>query len=88
MPDIKSELMKLDNLQFDDDVSPITKSSTPEERKKLYAERARERYHANKKIKAKLKPVEPTHSVQLLLEQMPIKVAKELYLELKKVFAS
>jgi len=94
MPDIKTELMKLNNLQFDDDVesSPIT-TDAETERKKIAADKARERYHAKKAElggksprTAKVMPVVSVDNVETLLATMPIKVAKALYLELKKVF--
>jgi hypothetical protein len=99
MPDLRSELMKLDNLQFDDDVqsTPIIDKA---EQKRLKQREYNARYIAKKKLlaagkppttKAKVKPkpvVTGKSDASIVISQMPVMLAREVYLELKKVFES
>lgn len=93
--------MKLDNLQFDDDVqsSPITVIDKAEQ-KRLKQREYNARWKAKKKLlevgkpratktKAKVKEVAVSKSnASIVISQMPVMLAKEVYLELKKVFES
>lgn len=90
--------MKLDNLKFDDDVqaSPITDDKAAQKRAKQREYNAR--WLAKKKLlaagkppttktKAKVKVATPSKSdAAIVVSQMPVMLAKEVYLELKKVF--
>lgn len=90
--------MKLDNLQFDDDVqsSPITDDKAARKREKQREYNAR--WKAKKKLlevskpratKPKVKEVAVGKSnASIVISQMPVMLAKEVYLELKKVFES
>lgn len=91
--------MKLDNLQFDDDVqsTPIIDKA---ERQRAKQREYNARWKAKKKLlevgkpratktKAKVKEVAVSKSnASIVISQMPVMLAKEVYLELKKVFES
>jgi hypothetical protein len=89
--------MKLDNLQFDDDVtaSPIIDKA---EQQRAKQREYNARWLAKKKLlaagkppttKTKTKVKVATHNksdAAIVVSQMPVMLAKEVYLELKKVF--
>jgi hypothetical protein len=91
--------MKLDNLQFDDDVqaTPIIDKA---EQKRLKQREYNARWKAKKKLlagtktrpyKTKAQPasvVATKSNASVVISQMPVMLAKEVYLELKKVFES
>lgn len=94
--------MKLDNLQFDDDVridavSPIIDKA---ERQRAKQREYNARWKAKKKLlegtktrpyktKPKVKEaVSSTSNASVIVGQMSVVLAKEVYLELKKVFES
>jgi DNA recombination-dependent growth factor C len=91
--------MKLDNLQFDDDVtaSPIIDKAEQQRAKQREYNR---RWKAKKqllegtkprayKTKSKVKEVVSSKSnASVIVGQMSVVLAKEVYLELKKVFES
>jgi hypothetical protein len=93
--------MKLDNLKFDDDVqaSPITvidKDAQKRAKQREYNARwlAKKKLLAagkppTNKTKTKVKVATPSKSdAAIVVSQMPVMLAKEVYLELKKVFES
>lgn len=101
MTNLQSELMKLDNLKFDDDVSnalPITLELDEKEKQRVKQREYNARYNAKKKLlaskKAKATPAKVIPSTSLsknpsaeqLVNTMSIGMAKAVYLELKKVF--
>jgi hypothetical protein len=91
--------MKLDNLQFDDDVtaSPIIDKAEQQRAKQREYNR---RWKAKKKLlegtktrpyktKSKVKEtVSSKSNASVIVGQMSVVLAKEVYLELKKVFES